>query len=212
MPFSVDTDLVLRYSNVVQAATGGRSLGDGADPTTKANAAVRSLGRWMSTAVIPLDAANLLNNLFDDVSGPENAQVAGDIEYRCMFVDNVGASTAPGLRLWIPMEISGGASIEIACDPSEITSRTYVGTGSPPTWQTASAQDGAGTLSEDQAPRRYGGTLANYAFSKPLTAAAAISLGNLGSLFCVPVWFRRTILYNTPQISGDGMTLQFVVD
>src|SRR3989304_3681462 len=71
-----------------------------------------SLGKYISTTEL---SGTALNNLFDDVSGAENA--ASDVEYRCVFVHNShGSLTYQGSVVWLSAEVGGGASIAIAID------------------------------------------------------------------------------------------------
>lgn len=78
MPIAA-SDIKLRLS-VPTGTVGGGS----AQPLPNA-----SLGKFISTTDI---SGTPLNNLYDDVSGDENA--AGTIDYRCMFVYNAHASLA----------------------------------------------------------------------------------------------------------------------
>ena len=63
-----------------------------------------SLGKYVSTTQIT-DATT--NNLFDDITGDENA--AGAVDYRCFFVHNSHATlTLLSPKVWISAEVSGG--------------------------------------------------------------------------------------------------------
>jgi hypothetical protein len=56
-----------------------------------------SLGKYISTTDL---TDNTLNNLFDDVSGDENA--AGTVDYRCLFVYNShGSLTWQSPKIWL---------------------------------------------------------------------------------------------------------------
>src|SRR6185295_15387597 len=68
-----------------------------------------SLGKYISTTQI---SGTPLNNLFDNVSGDENA--ASESEYRLIFVhNNHGSLTLLSPVVWISAEVSGGAVIAI---------------------------------------------------------------------------------------------------
>ncbi len=74
-------------------ATTAGSAGNSTAQATPSN----SLGKYMSTT----DLVDLtLNNLYDDVSGDENA--AGTVEYRCLFVYNShGTLTYQSPKAWL---------------------------------------------------------------------------------------------------------------
>jgi hypothetical protein len=81
------SDLKLKLS--IKTGSAGNSQAQG-DPNA-------SLGKYISTTEIT-DAT--LDNLFDDVSGDENA--AGTVEYRCLFVHNAHASlTLQSPKVWL---------------------------------------------------------------------------------------------------------------
>lgn len=78
MPIAA-SDIKLRLSVTTGSAGGSTTQ---ADPNA-------SLGKYISTADI---SGTPLNNLFDNISGDENA--AGTVDYRCMFVYNSHATLA----------------------------------------------------------------------------------------------------------------------
>ena len=113
-----------------------------------------SLGKYISTTQIT-DAT--LNNLFDDVSGDENA--ASDVEYRCIFVHNAHATlTWQSVVVWLSAEVSGGANAAIAVDD---VAASAIGSSS------AQADEVA---NESTAPT-------GEAFSSPTTKATGLSIG-----------------------------------
>lgn len=174
----VDTDIVIRLS----VKTG--SAGD-----TTASTPAASLGKYMSTTA--MDLSTLLNNLFDDVSGAENA--ASDVEYRCFFVLNDHATlTAQGLKLWLNSEVAGGAVIAFGLDPAGNVAR-----------DSASAQ-AAEIATEQDAP-------AGVSFSAPTTEGAALSIGDLAPDEVRAIWVRRTAA-NTGAVNNDGGTFRFLLD
>jgi hypothetical protein len=144
-----------------------------------------SLGKYISTTEI---SGTALNNLFDDVSGDENA--ASDVEYRCIFVHNAHATLAlQSPKVWLAAEVSGGAAIAIAID--DITA-SLIGS--------ASAQ-AAEVANENTAPTGVG------AFSAPTTKGAGLSLGDLPAGRCRAVWVRRTAA-NSAALNNDGVTIR----
>jgi hypothetical protein len=130
-----------------------------------------SRGPFMSSTQV---TSAQLNNLFDDISGAENAaQVA---EYRCIFFHN----TDPTLTLTNPRvymvggDPAGGAGLAIALDNVGVVSAT-----------SASAQADS-TASETEAPSPVG------TFSAPNSYAGGLAPANVGPGQCFAVWVRRT--------------------
>lgn len=169
------SDLKLKFS--VKTGSAGDST---------AGSAAGSLGKYISTTEIT-DAA--LNNLFDDVSGAENA--ASDVEYRCIFIHNNHATDSiTGVKVWINSEVSGGAAAAIAIDNIAASAKG------------ASSAQAAEVANEDTAPSGVG------SFSSPTTEGAALTVGDLTAGQCRAVWVRRTAA-NTSSLANDGGTLRF---
>lgn len=130
-----------------------------------------SLGKYISTTQV---TDSSLNNLFDDVSGDENA--ASDVEYRCIFVhNNHGSLTLQSAVAWLYSETAGGANIAIAVDDLAASPIGQAG---------AQADEIA---DEDTAP-------SGESFSSPTTKAGGISVGNIAAGYCRAIWVRRTAL------------------
>lgn len=165
-------DLLYKFS--VAAAAGN----------TTAGTAAGSLGDQISITQIVTDT---LNNLFDDVTGDENA--ASEVEYRCFFLHNNHATlTLQNAVVWLSAEVGGGAVIAISVDTTAITA---VGAG------TAQAKTVA---NENTAP-------AAQAFSAPITKGTALALGNVGPGQVIAIWIRRTAA-NTGALNNDGVTFR----
>lgn len=164
-------EILLKYS--VSAAAGN----------TTAGTANTSLGDQISTTAWAGGAAN---DLFDDISGAENA--ASTVDYRCIFVHNSnGANTLQNAVVWLSAETAGGASIAVGADT---TAASALGS--------ASAQ--ALTIgNETTAP-------AGVTFSSPTTVGTGVSLGNIPSGQVKAFWIRRTAA-NTSALSNDGVTI-----
>jgi hypothetical protein len=65
-----------------------------------------SNGRWISTT--QLNSAVALNNIFPDLTGPQNA--AGQVDYQCLFVFNTDdTDTIANVFAWIPTSSVVGA-------------------------------------------------------------------------------------------------------
>lgn len=170
------TDILFKYS--VSAAAGN----------TTAGTAAGSLGDQISTTAIT-DAT--LNNLFDDITGDENA--ASDVEYRGYFVHNAHATltwTAP--VAWISGEVAGGASAAISVDT---TAASAVGAA---TAQMKTIAD------ESTAP-------ATQTFSSPTTKGTGLALSDIPAGNVKGIWVRRTAA-NTAAVNNDGVTIRIEGD
>ena len=161
----------------IKTGTAGNSL-----PQTDPNA---SLGKYISTTQI---SATALNNLWDDVSGAENA--ASDVEYRCWFVHNSHASlTLQGAVAYIFSEVAGGASVALAVDTTPASAIS-----------SASAQ-ALSVADENTAP-------AGLTFSSVcVDINTALALGDIPAGYCKAIWERRTAA-NTAAVSNDGRVIR----
>ena len=143
-----------------------------------------SLGEFMASTQIT-DAT--LNNLFDDVSGDENA--ASDVEYRCIFVHNNHATlTWQSVVVWLSAEVAGGANVAIGIDTNAAT----VNNSGP-----AQALE---VVDESTAP---GGV----SFSSPTTKPTGLSVGNLAAGYCRAIWVRRSATASAA-LNNDGATIR----
>jgi hypothetical protein len=161
-----------------------RSVSAAAGNTTAQADPNASLGDQVSTTAW---AGGALNDLFDDITGAENA--ASEAEYRCIFVHNTNASNIyENAVIYISAEVANGASIALAIDN---IAASAVGSGS--------AQADV-VANENTAPTGVG------AFSSPTTVGAGLSLGNIGVGQVKAFWIRRTAA-NNAALSADGVTL-----
>lgn len=143
-----------------------------------------SLGKYVSTTQIT-DAVD--NNLFDDITGDENA--ASTVDYRAEAVHNSNASlTLQGTKAWISAEVAGGASIAIAVDT---TAASAVG---------ATAAQLLEIATETTAPT-------GLTFASPTTKAAGVTLGDIPAGNVKGLWWRRTAA-NTAALNADGATVR----
>ena len=145
-----------------------------------------SLGKYISTTQL---SGTALHNLFDVVSGAENS--ASDVEYRCLLIhNNHGSLTLRGAVVYLSGgDPAGGAAVAIAVDN---IAASAVGSSSA---QAAEIAD------EGTAPTGVG------AFSTPTTAAAGLSLGDIGPGQVRAVWIRRSAA-NTAAVSAETITLR----
>lgn len=173
------TDVKIKLS--IKTGSAGNSAAQ-SDPNA-------SLGKLISTTEI---SGTSMNNLFDNITGAENA--AGTPEYRLVFVHNDDPSnrTLTAVGAYISSEVAGGANIAIAIDN---IAASALG---------SSSAQAAEIANEVTAPTGVG------AFSTPTTVGAALSLGTLTSDQVRGIWVRRTPM-GTAQ-DNDGFTLSVVYD
>lgn len=144
-----------------------------------------ALGKYVSNTQLSTTA---LNNLFDTVTGPENA--AQESEYRCVFFHNSHATVAAqDCVIWISNKTAGGADIEIGVDP---TASSPLGSASAQAVQVAN---------ENTAP-------VGVTFSKPVAAGSGISLGDIPAGSVKAVWIRRITTNSAPK-NVDSLSLGF---
>lgn len=168
------TDILFKYS--VKTGSAGN---------TTAGTAAGSLGGYVSTTPVP-DAT--LGNLFDDVTGDENA--AGDVEYRCFFVHNNHATlTLQATKVWVSAEVAGGANTAIALDNLGVTPVGQAGL------QASTIVD------ENTAPSGVS------AFSTPTTKTGGLLIGDIGPGQVAAIWVRRTATNSAAQ-NNDGATIR----
>jgi len=172
MPITA-TDILLKLS---------RTAGTAGNQGTSTPAG--SLGKYISQTV--WDQGTLLNNLFDDVTGDDNA--ASDVEYRCIFVHNAHATlTYQNAVCWLSAEVTGGADAAISVDTTAASALAATG---------AQAKEVA---NEDTAP-------ATQTFTAPTTKATGLVLGSLTAGQVKAIWVRRTAT-NSAALNDDGFTL-----
>jgi hypothetical protein len=170
------TEILWKYS--VVAAAGN----------TTASSAAAALGDQISTTAW---AGGSLNDLFDDISGAENA--ASTVDYRCIFIHNANASN-PMLSAvaYLSTEVAGGASIAIGVDPAAASAIA------------AATAQAATIANETTAP-------AGVVFTSPTTAGTGIALGSIPVGQCRAIWIRRTAA-NSAALNNDGVTIAVQCD
>lgn len=165
-----------------------RSVAAAAGNTTAQADPNACLGDQVSTTAW---AGGSANDLFDDVSGAENA--ASDVEYRCIFVHNSNAANIlENAVVYLSAETAGGTAIAVGADT---TAASAVG---------AATQQALIIANENTAP-------AGVSFSSPTTAGTGVSLGNIGVGQVKAFWIRRTAA-NTAALSNDGVTIAVTGD
>jgi hypothetical protein len=159
-------------------------LSGGASNTSPAAA----LGGAMSTVAGGVITTNVLNNLFDDVSGDESA--AGDIEYRGIYVkNNHGSLTWQTVKAWLS-SLTTSTDDELAI---------------------ALADEGLNAAMETIADESTAPT--GPSFSSPVSKATGLSLGNIPFGQYYGIWVRRTVTAaaaaidaNSGELSCEGDT------
>lgn len=155
----------------------------GAAGNTTAGTPAGSLGKYVSTTEI---TDGSLHNLFDAVSGDENA--AEDVEYRCFFVHNSSAdSDFVDPVVWLSAEGAGGADIAIGVDT---TAASAVGSASAQALEVAN---------ESTAP-------VGVTFSAPTTKGTGLALGTVGFGEVRAIWVRRTAT-DSAAVDDDSVTI-----
>jgi len=162
------------------------SVKTGSAGNSTAGTAAGSLGKYISTTEI---VDNTINNLFDNISGDENA--ASTVDYRCIFVHNSHATlTLLSPVVWLSAEVANGASAAIAIDD---LAASAIGSAS------AQADEIA---NETTAPGSGVGS-----FSSPTTKGTGLALSDIPAGQCRAVWVRRTAA-NTAALDNDGVTIR----
>lgn len=175
------TSSEILFKRSVKTGSAGNSTAQ-ADPNA-------SLGKYVSTTAW---AGGAVNDLFDDISGAENA--ASTVDYRCIFVHN--SNTANALQnavVYLSAETAGGASIAIASDN---IAASALG---------ATAAQAAEIATETTAPTGVS------AFSSPTTAGTGVALGSIPANQVKAFWIRRTAA-NNAALSADGVTVSVTGD
>jgi hypothetical protein len=164
------------------------SVKTGSAGNSTAGTPAGSLGKYISTTQI---SGTALNNIFDDVTGDENA--VSEAEYRCIFVHNSHATlTLLSPVAWVSAETAGGAAAAISVDTTAASALAN-----------ASAQ-AKEVADENTAP-------ATQTFSTPTTKASGLALSDIPAGQVKAIWIRRTAA-NTAALDNDGFTLSVAGD
>lgn len=152
------------------------------------SSAAASLGGVMSSTAW---TGGSLHDLFDAVTGDENA--ASAVEYRCIYVrNNNGTLTwGPNIKAWFSAVTAGGASLAIGLDLAGVGNGATTGVA-----DTISAQD------EAPAP-----AVTFVSDTVAISKATGISIPNLIAGNAHAIWIRRTAA-NSAALANDGATIQ----
>lgn len=157
-----------------------------------------SWGGFLSTSLLP---SNALDNLFNDITGAENA--AGQVDYACLFIQNNTASNNAmiGVVAWLPQfGLTGaGTTIQMAADPTGISA---INSNNPQALTIASNLVAPAGINTWVVPTSTTPSPPNY--------INGLQLGNIAPTQCVAVWFQRTALASTaPSLSSFQIELMF---
>lgn len=159
-----------------------------------------SWGNYISTTVL---SNTPLDNLFNDITGAENA--AGQVDYACVFIHNNTASGNSMLNtvVWLPTSyyITGGATTQIAIDP---TGASLLG---------SSAQQAVKITASTNAPAGVSGWVSNTSTVPTLSNSYAngVYLGTIQPGYVYAIWVRRTATNSSP-VNNDGAGIQINFD
>lgn len=156
---------------------------------TQSGVAGLSWGGFVSTTVL----SNIsLDNLFQDITGPEN--VGLQVDYACLFIHNNTASGNAMLNtiVWLPSTnvTVGGATVAIALDPTGATSLT------------ATTQQAVKISSSTVPPSGVTGWV-----GPSSTTSGGLTIGTILPGQVYPVWFQRTAT-NSVAVTGDGCRIE----
>jgi hypothetical protein len=143
-------------------------------------APISSLGGAMSTAAGGIITSGSANNLWDDVTGAQSA--AGLIEYRAFYVQNNHATiTWQSVVFWIDvLTTSADTEFDVALASEAVN--------------TAIAQ----TLgSETSVPT-------GVTFTRPVTKAGGLSIGNIPATQFKGLWIKRTVNAGAAAAADSG--------
>jgi len=112
------------------------------------------------------------NELWDNISAQESLN--GDIEYRCFYLLNTGASSLSDVRVWIRKQPTGQDEMDIAL-----------------------ADEGKNGTAEDIGTEST--TPATVTFTRPSSQSAGLVIGTLAATDYYGIWLRRTIVSDTTE-------------
>lgn len=176
---AVEARMAIAASDILWKLSKNTSPGD----STAQGNVNDSIGGYMASTQMT-DAT--LNNLFDDVSGDENA--ASTVDFRAYFIHNHHATlTWQDVKLWINSETAGGASTAIALSVTGVVNYNQ----------------SSGTGVQIQRIATETTVPATVSFTAPTTKGAGLSIGDMAPDKVIGVWVRRTAA-NTAALDLDG--------
>lgn len=185
----IASDILLKLSS--PGATTGNSV---------AGTAGNSWGNYIATTVL---SNTPLDNLFNDITGAENA--AGQVDYACVFIHNNTSSGNSMLNTvaWLPTTyyVTGGAGAQLAPDP----------TGTK--LLASSVQQAVKITANTNAPAGVSGWVSNTS-TVPTSSnsyANGVYLGTIQPGYVCAIWVKRTATNSAP-VNNDGAGIQINFD
>lgn len=154
-----------------------------------------SNGRWCSTT--QLNSSVTLDNLFPDLTGPQNA--ASQVDYQCLFVFNTDTDlTLTNVVAWIPASsVLGPVSWAVGVDSTGATAYN-----ADPDSGTQAAYIASPTLAPSTVS----------AWAGPVSSASSgLSMVSIGPQEVAALWVRRTAT-NSAAYTGATFGLQVTFD
>lgn len=148
-----------------------------------------ALGGIISATAVVDDT---LNNLFDDVTGAEH--IAGDTNYRCIYVKNDSASIAYNVKVYIDTNTP-------ATDDEITIGKDLAGAG-----------DGSSTGVADTIANEETAPDPAVTFSTADGYANAIDLGNMAAGQVYAVWIKRVVSAGSTAQANNSAIIKVSVD
>jgi hypothetical protein len=166
---------------------------------TVAGYAGTSWGGYLSTSV--LNSNILLDNLFTDITGPQNA--GQQVDYACLFIQNNTGSgnSMSNVVAWMPLsQVTGvGSSIQMGADPTGITAINS---------NTAQAVSITSSIIAPAGVTTWVVPTNTTPISPSFTNG--LQLGTLSPGQCVAVWLKRTALNSvSPSLTAVQIQTMF---
>jgi hypothetical protein len=151
-----------------------------------------SNGRWASTT--QLNATTTLNNLFPDLTGPQNA--AEQVDYQALFVYNSDdTDTMTNVWAWLPTSaVAGPLDWAVGADSTGVSSYNSI------------IQQAGYITAPTLAP-----TTVTTFYGPSSSASGGAQLPSIGPGQVAPIWIRRTA-NNSAAYAGDTFNLQITFD
>jgi hypothetical protein len=160
---------------------------------TSPGSVYNSNGMYCSTTQVNSEVS--LDNLFPDVTGPQNA--AGQVDYQCVFVYNSDTTDAmTNCMAWIPVSslTSGALEWAIAADPTGVSNYNVT---SQQAVEIASPYVAPSGVTSWSAPSS--------------TVSGGIALGTINARQVYPLWIRRTATGVSAAPAGFDLYVTFDV-
>jgi hypothetical protein len=180
---------VLYYLSVPSASAGYATAGT----------AGNCWGGWFSTTVL---SGTPLDNIFTDLTGPENA--ASQVDYACLFVLNntSNGNTMLNAYAWLPTAsyVAGGATIALGVDT---TATSLKNASSQQALKIVNATTAPAGISTWVTPQSSAPTYPSF--------SGGVPLGSIPPGYVKAVWYKRSAA-NTAALNNDGFGIQVLFD